>query len=520
MEYFVNKTTKILRIILLIFCILQCVFYFSIDTIVGCVVSLLAFEFFVRYVYKVNSIKNRPLAFLAMVGLQFFTYFAPILTFVEGHPLTYNMISPIETFLWQFLYFIITLIAFNRSSGHTPVKCINKILNNIGYFSPLGNKTLWVLGFCGILGRVYLLDNQYGEETTAGGGTIYIFVLPFLVAPYCILFKQLFTNSDTSVSKLNRFLLVCYSIVIIGMGIASNSRNSIVTIIMTVILISFFYCIYHREDILGSIIKISFKKLFTFIISIILIGIPLTNFAVAMVAVRYMRSDIGASELLKETIDLAMDSERMAQINAVINKVEDGKSIKVTDLKSEWSEDYISNVFFNRICNYQVADASIYHAKKAGIPCDDMIDFSIISLKLIFPAPIVKILFGNIRKQDYEFSPMDKLYACSQKTTVFPSYIVGGDVGLGLAVFGYLFPIFQYLIYYMIFRYMDHLICWRKGRIVFPVLSLIGVYEFFYTFMVGSGIAPRLYGLFYSIPMGIFIKTIIARTINKIFYIK
>ena len=70
----------------------------------------------------------------------------------------------------------------------------------------------------------------------------------------------------------------------------------------------------------------------------------------------------------------------------------------------------------------------------------------------------------------------------------------------------------------MIFRYMDHLICWRKGRIVFPVLSLIGVYEFFFTFMVGSGIAPRLYGLFYSIPMGIFIKTIIARTINKIFY--
>lgn len=520
MDKFVNKTTKTLRILLLVFCILQLVFYFSIEIIVGCIVSLITFEFFVRYVYVTNVIKERPLAFLAMTGLQFFTYFAPIITFLEGHPLTYNMISPIETFLWQFLYVMVTLIAFNRSKGHTPVKCINKILNNIGYFSPLGNKTLWVLGFCGILGRVYLLDNQFGEETTAGAGSVSIFILPFLVAPYCILFKQLFSNSDTSVSKFDFFALVCYSIIIIAMGIASNSRNSIVTIIMTVILMSFIYCIYHREDLLESITKVSTKKIFTIVFSLMLLGIPLTNFAIAMVAVRYMRSDIGASELLKETIDLAMDSERMAQVNAVVNKVEDEKSIDVSDLKSDWSETYVSNVFFNRICNYQVADASIYHAKKAGIPCDDMIDFSIISLKLIFPAPIVKILFGNIRKQDYEFSPMDKLFACSQKTTVFPSYLVGGDVGLGLAVFGYLFPIFQFIIYYMIFRYLDHLICWREDKIVFPLLSLIGVYGSFFTFMAGSGIAPRIYGFFYSIPMGIFIKTIIARTINKIFYKK
>lgn len=98
MEKLINKLSKIFWIILIIFCSLQIITYQTIDVVVGCFVSLVTYFIFSKLIFTVKSLKQRPISLIAISAVIMFTYFAPIMTYIEKHPITYNMISPISTF--------------------------------------------------------------------------------------------------------------------------------------------------------------------------------------------------------------------------------------------------------------------------------------------------------------------------------------------------------------------------------------------------------------------------------------
>ena len=151
------------------------------------------------------------------------------------------------------------------------------------------------------------------------------------------------------------------------------------------------------------------------------------------------------------------------------------------------------------------------------MPCQSFINDCLIRIKLLFPKPIVKLLFGDIDKEEFAYSPMDYLYAQSMRSQVRSGYIVGGDVGLGLAVFGYVCPLFQFVIYILIFRYMDSIIVFDGQKIIIPFLTLISIYGFFFTFFVGTGILGRLAPFFWAIPFGIIVKVLMVKIVKKFF---
>ena len=62
------------------------------------------------------------------------------------------------------------------------------------------------------------------------------------------------------------------------------------------------------------------------------------------------------------------------------------------------------------------------------------------------------------------------------------SFLVGGDVGLGIATFGYLFPFFQIFMYMILLSIMDQFVNVKNNVVVVPVLTLLSLYTFFYTF--------------------------------------
>ena len=72
----------------------------------------------------------------------------------------------------------------------------------------------------------------------------------------------------------------------------------------------------------------------------------------------------------------------MSEIKKSLNTIDGHGDLSKQMLANEWNENYISNVFMNRVCNYQVADASIYHANRAGIPCKSFIDDSFERVKI------------------------------------------------------------------------------------------------------------------------------------------
>lgn len=514
MEVLINKLSKLFWIVLVLFCFLQIVTYQQFAVVVGCAVSLLTFWIFSSCVFNEKSIRTRPISFIAIVGVVMFAYFAPIMTYIEHHPITYNMISPISTFLWQLLYIVVTYVAYLYAGRKHKRNLIRKALLKIGYYEKLSDRSLWILGVIGLLGRIYLLKNQFGEEATSGAGTVYMLFIPFLMAPYCILFRPIFSGGRPY--QGNKLPFVVYTLLLLILAVASNARNSIVTVLMSLSLMTIFYCINYKEDKVKKILNISFKKIVVVFIAFLVFSGPISNFAMAMVAVRYMRSDIGAQELFVETFNLAMDNEKMADIKKSLNTVEGNVDLNQKMLQNDWNESYVSNVFMNRVCNYQVADASIYHAERAGIPCHAFIEDCVEHMKILFPTPIVKMLFGNMDKEKLAYSPMDFLYSQSMNSPVRQGYIVGGDVGLGLAFFGYLFPIFQLLIYIFIFRYLDQIVMFDGKHVVIPILTLVSIYDYFFTFFVGTGILARLETFFWVIPVGIILKSLMVRLIQKI----
>lgn len=516
MEKLINKLSKIFWIILIIFCSLQIITYQTIDVVVGCFVSLVTYFIFSKLIFTVKSLKQRPISLIAISAVIMFTYFAPIMTYIEKHPITYNMISPISTFFWQLLYVLVTILTYIYTGRKYKSRPLQKILIKVGYFDTVSNKSLWILGFLGLIGRIYLLKNQFGEEATGGAGSVTMLLIPFLMAPYCILFRPLLSKREKPYVG-SKIPFIVYTLLLLIMAVASNTRNAIVTVLISLLLMAILYNINYREEIINKLLKISAKKIIFLFITVLVVLGPISNFAVAMVTVRYMRSDIGAKELFIETCNLAIDSEKMSEIKKSLNTVDGNVDLTKQMLANEWNEDYISNVFMNRVCNYQVADASIYHANRAGIPCKSFIDDSFERAKIIFPSPIVKLFFGDIDKDKYAYSPMDFLYSQSMHTPVFKSYIVGGDVGLGLGFFGYFFPFFQFLIYMLIFRFLDQLIIFDGQHSIVPLLTLISIYNYFFTFSVSVGIWEHFVAFFWSIPFGIVLKILIMKIIKIIF---
>lgn len=516
MEKLINKLSKIFWIILIIFCSLQIITYQTIDVVVGCFVSLVTYFIFSKLIFTVKSLKQRPISLIAISAVIMFTYFAPIMTYIEKHPITYNMISPIPTFFWQLLYVIVTFFAYIYTGRKYKSRPLQKILIRVGYFDTVSNKSLWILGFLGLIGRIYLLKNQFGEEATGGAGSIYMLLIPFLMAPYCILFRPLLSKRAKPYVG-SKIPFIVYTLLLLVMAVASNARNAIVTVLISLLLMAIFYNINYREDIINKLLNISTKRIIFLFVTVLIVLGPISNFAVAMVAVRYMRSDIGAKELFIETCNLAMDSEKMSEIKKSLNTVDGHVDLSKQMLANEWNEDYISNVFMNRVCNYQVADASIYHANRAGIPCKSFIDDSFERVKIIFPSPMVKLFFGDIDKNKFAYSPMDFLYSQSMHSPIFKGNIVGGDVGLGLGFFGYIFPLFQFLIYLLIFRYLDQIVMFNSQHAVIPILTLISTYDYFFTFFVSTGVFERLVSFFWVIPVGLILKILMMKVVKKVF---
>lgn len=507
MEIFLYKTRRLLCGILLLAVFLQIVIFQQRTVVIGGLVSFLCFVLYSKVVLQEEIIKYHPLSFFALSGMQLFTYFAPIATLLDRHPISYKMSHPSETFFWQLLYVGVTIFAFLCSKVVTKkLPLIRKLFSTIGYFKPVGKRTLWVMGGVGVLIQIYLLRHQFGDESIRGAGTLNMF-RPFLLAPYCVLFQR---SARKNRHRIRNVMLLLYTIFILALSVASNSRGNIAFVLLGFALIYFLYLFYIHRERLQNIVPMSIKQLVLLALLVWFILGPLSDFAIAMVSVRTIRTDVTAKELFHETIDLVQDRVKMETVHKLAS------SIDGLGANEDWDEQYVSNVFLQRICNYLVADETIHYAHLAGIPNREMREDQLVRLKLMFPQPIVNFFFGRLNKKDYANSPMDKLIS-QYKGEDYASFLVGGDVGLGLATMGYSFPLFQFLVYLLLFSFFDQLVKKKGGKVVVPVMTLVYASSAFNFFMVSGGIFMRFVSLLWAIPVGLVLCTFAIRILNKVF---
>ena len=295
-----------------------------------------------------------------------------------------------------------------------------------GYYAQPTNKQLWILGFVGLCFRLFMMSQQgKGDIQLAGAGTLNMFSL-LLYCPICILFNPLLGKDNCS--KKTQYIVYCYIAFLVILLIATNSRSQMLSPLVV------FACCYLLKHIYihKKTLWLSYKKMFLFIVSIFILSGPASDMAIAMVAVRGERSSMSFSELLERSIEVYQDKEQLRFYRQWLSD-EDKSTVG-----AEWQESYVSSPFLNRLCNYRVADATIYHAQRVGYGNKEMLELFGNQLMTMFPGPIVDFFFSDIDKSKLNFSSMDKLYLLSMKGGV-GGYKVGGDIGLGLVTFGYFY---------------------------------------------------------------------------------
>ena len=275
--------------------------------------------------------------------------------------------------------------------------------------------------------------------------------------------------------------------------ISTNSRNQVIMPLLIILICALLTILYKRRVTVSA-----FNVVIAFLLFFIVAG-PLSDLAYAMLIARSQRQNTKFTVLLQSTLDIYKDKEKLYKLKRIADRSSnDGIYIQTND----WSEEYVSSIFLNRVCNYRVVDASIYHAQRAGMPNQAMVDDFMTRLMIMFPQPVVDLLFDHIDKAKYAYSPQDKLYAVSRNSPLHVSYIVGGDVGLALATFGMsAFP-FIFLVFLLEFIVFDNLVWPHHNKMVFPTLVLVDIYStYFIRFQVASGLFPHVSFLLWGFPL-------------------
>lgn len=477
---------KFLDIVLYVSILGEIIFFLSWANLAGCVMELIVWRIFRTFFLKKDVILKHPFSFLAFLSVFLARYIPLPATLVEGKPITYGFENPYETFFLETLMFIVASLAFyavisNKTSKNS---ALQRTFYRFNFFST-DVRTLWILGFIGVLARIQNLavanEVQYGDT----GSKFLDGFLYLQFAPILMLFPSL---SGISYNKRRSTFVLLYAALMFILSFAANSRQQMIYPIFTIVLLFILYII--KENI--SIFRLfsPAKLAFTFIILIFGLSF-LSDLSLAMLSNRELRGDISRGELFDKTLETMQDEEQMEELRE--SSIEEQGTLQ--SYSSGWDEAYLSNFMLNRYGNMRVVDETLYYANRVGYGNQQMRNSFSEKSVAIFPLPFLSLVGIKVNKDDLTYSPGDMLYYVATGST----YVLGGFrvtslVGDGLATFSYFcFPII-FILLYLSFKLMDTLVLYANGTVYFSILGLINVFGFVGMFRNSIGcIVPLTY---------------------------
>lgn len=499
---------RVLGIIIIICALFELLLFPSIANAVGCLITWISYWLFCRFVLRTECIQNCPFSFIAFLQLFLFMYLALPCTLLDGNEMSHDLYNPIATYLWQFLYFFLATSSFYLAYGFSKRhRGVQNMLSKIGFFKAPNTTQLWLLAIIGWIPKLMLLNSQNSEEGLSGAGTLSMF--SFLIyAPIMSLFLPLLGGSE--ISKGAKKMIYLYAVFVSVMMIATNSRSQIIAVWFVIIFGFIIQYFYKRGD--SSFL--SPKRVFLYIVAFLIVTGPMSDMAFAMLLVRSDRSSYSFTGLLERTLEIYSDKDYMNKMKKLAETDEDQIS------SFDWNESYVSNIFLQRVTNYRVVDATIYHADKVGYGNATMFKEFCDRVEYMLPSPIIKIFDPSFNKDNYGYSAMDKLYSISNGGGL-GGYKVGGDVGLGLATFGYFYFPLMFIAYFILFYIFNNMVKIKNGSRIFPLLIMMMVYDYiFRRFDVAQGITKHITYILYSSYVSIIIMQIVINFTRRLSFLR
>lgn len=479
----------------------------SLENFLGGVMAIVAF---IIYKYFLNTIiiKQYPFSFLMFTSMFLFRYLPIVATLLEGKPVNYGMQLAGETFFYEILLFSISAFAFylacpkQFSKRNTTIKIL---LNRAGLFEANHNmpRILWFMGFIGLFAYMNVIIS--GDASTGDVYGKFLNGLTYLAyAPTLILFPSL-TRLPQKNNKINFQLVGLYTFVLLFVAIAFNSREKMIWPIATIFILFFLNAVINDLKI-SSVIS---KTKIIFITLFMIFGLStLSDISLAMVNVRGSRSDISKMELLQLTISSMQDKKQMNFWK--LNAQEADGSINSYD--KGWDESYVSNFMLSRYANMRVSDQTLYHAKKKGFNNPKMRNYFFNRIVALLPTPLLNFLNLHIDKDKLQYSPGDLLVGPN-----LGSFRVSGHIGIGLATFGHIYFLLQFMANFFVFKLLNTFVLNTSRGLFYSPYGLISCFAFLGMFRNASGILMDTIYIFRGYIQGIVTYLIIYRFIKLFF---
>lgn len=484
---FDTTTSKVLLIIVIIATILEMVFFPSLANFCGCAMAMVVCLIYCNYFLKRDIIIKYPFLSVTFFSIFMYRYLPLFATLLEGKPITFGMENPIYTFLYETILFIVASIAMKltlKTSRQNGI--LQRLWNNFGLYKAQSSIVLWTLGFIGLFSFLYTRSLGFGSIEMGDVGNKFLQGLIYLqYAPICMLFPNLF---GSKISKKNKILLIVYISVMLIIAIASNGRQNMVYPFVSIAAMCFLNILILGKK-LSQIISPT-KAVFLCVGLYYIIGF-FGDMSQAQLATRGERKDNSLSEQLETTMNAYSDDkvrQRQQQEKEIAN------TSRIVKYNQGWTEIYVRNDFLNRFCNIRITDETLYHYLRSEDRCRPALlaDFSN-RIIATFPTPILRFWGSQYDKTQGLYSRGDLLYSISSGRDGYGGYRVTSHVGDGLATFGWLYFVIQFVLFFLVFKFLVSFSYFSQdGKTLYSVLGLISFSSFIIFISNANGCVSEL----------------------------
>lgn len=462
---------------LVLFTFLEAFFFPQAENLYGCTTFIIAWVVLYYCVLHLKGIERNKCLFpyLSLLGLGISFFWLPLIaTFIEGKPLTFRFAVPFQTFTLQLINLLMLIAAYRLCLLiYHKNNFLQKIWLKMGYYTPPTDMQLWMLGAVGLVSTVLTLFIQGTEtasvENLGFTGHLLKVTKTFIAFPFLLLFKNLYGRTQ----DLNyKFFLILYFILVALLGIATGKRAPVLLPVATMVACYILPAIAKNKKLM------TVRTLFISLIGLYLITGPIADLAVAMSLGRDNTHRTSASKTFERILDIYKDKEKMHGLYQYAISKSDNKG----DNLSGWSEYYVDNILFDRLCNIRVCDATIDYANKLGYDSNRMHSYVENRILYLIPSPILKQLGINVNKFAGQYTPGDLMSTEGLALRhQYYGYRVAGDVGIGLYLWGYLYYVYAFFIYVIFFYFISTKVMLVGKEMIIAVPALV---DFFRTFLI------------------------------------
>ena len=459
----------------LVLSVIELIFFPSLEVVFGLFVSYLGILITRQtlcYTYKLlyHTVSTSALMFFCL----FFDVLPLPATLMELKPITYNMRNPYSTFFYLIFLQVILLIIH---SIYVKLTKKNNIVRNylyrFGFFKSLSSQEVWFLIIGSVIWYAYIMLTRglYTEESlnvNSRFGAIEWIISLFFSSYYQCVFIFYFRkfNNIKGDYKINHLLIITLALAIFVIGIGTNMRTAAITVFANAAFSMVLYFLFFTEKRKAFF---QVKYILPFSILFLFFAGPFQSISESMVSVRDNRSGKNAIEIIEMTMN-----------NTGAKEDDTSDLIKKEYSSIVWDERYLSSDLFNRFCSLKILDETLFHANRLNSSERQKMRLSLYE-KIIDQLPgVIKRKIGmRVTYDERQYSLSDLLYYLSvDGRTYLGGVKIGSLQGLGLALFGYWFPLVLIPLYLIVFYLMDSILLFKNGRIILPLFFFAGMMDY------------------------------------------